>query len=171
MRLERVAGPFDDPSSVARPATPTCGGCCCCCCCLVTTVTSATLTAVHVNHLAHLSDRPPATRKLATAGAALGAPLALLVAVLLIGSDGELWWGMAGAIGIHLVAVGGAYAGAGADGSTVTIATLGVPFLTAALFVGELFSFGLLFYGQALALIVPPVAGTILARRLRAKRS
>lgn len=107
----------------------------------------------------------------ATAAAAIGAPLAVLAAVLIIGSNGQLWWGVAGAIGIHLAAVGGAYTGAGADSSTVTIATLGIPFLTAALFVGELISLGLLVYGQALVLIVPAVAGIALSRRLRAKRS
>lgn len=170
MRLERLAGPFDDPAVAARPATPTCGGCCCCCCCLVTTFTSATLTAVHVHHLAAGSDRTPLTRTLATTAAALGAPLAVALAIFLVGTSGDLWWALA-PVGLHLALVAGGYALARADVATVAGASLGISFLTAALFVGELFSFGIAIYGQLLALVIPPVAGRALARRLRERRS
>ena len=168
-RLVALATPFDEPAAALQPATPTCGGCCCCCCCLVTTATAATLTAVHLHHVASISGREQVARGLVAAGGALAVPLAVALAVALAWSTEQLPPAFA-AVAVLGVAVAALYRAAGADTSTVAGAGVGIPVAVAAAFIGEGLSLGLLIYGQVLALVIPPVAGVALARRLRAQR-
>lgn len=166
----RLATAFDNPATATQPATPTCGGCCCCCCCLVTTATSATLTAVHVHHLAIVAEREPVARSMLTVGAALAMPLTVAVAISLVWWSENLWLA-AIAVAFHGAVLAALYRAAGADLPTVAGAGLGIPVFGAILFVGELVSLGLLVYGELLALVVPPLAGIGLARRLKRRRA
>lgn len=166
MTLVRLPSPFDGPDSAPAPATPTC---CCCSCCLVSTVTSATLNAVHVHHVTAVVDRTGPARLLAVIGAALSTPLAVVLAIALV--DGfDTPWAAALALVAYLGALIGLYLAAGADGPYAISRGLGVGILAAAAFVLELLSLGLLFYGQLLVLVIPPVAGVALYRNLRDRR-
>jgi hypothetical protein len=173
MSTLRLPTQFDDPRrGTLSVATPTCG-CCCCCCCAVTLATSATLTAVHLHGTAALHHKPPQTRRTVTIVGALSILLTLAALAGLAGASA-----LPGEVGFALgVAVLGAwYAGLfalyrAAGHPTPWVPPLIIVAASVASFTAELFSLGLGFWGQLLAIPLPIMSGYFLARSMKQRRS
>jgi hypothetical protein len=177
VRLERLAGPFDDPPAAgAGPATPTC---CCCCCCLVTTLTASTVAAVTVHREAEISELGAGRRRLLTVAAAVTVLLGLVPAFLagLVGTtdglqnvpDGVLVAALVlSIVGTWLVWLRAVLGWAGAAPRPAWWWSARFTMATAVVFTAELFTLGFVLYGQLAALPVAVVVGVVLRRRLTA---
>ena len=167
----RLVTQFDSPARRdVLVATPTC---CSCCCCLVSTATLATLTAVHVHEVAVAVGAPRARRIELTVAAAVAMPVCLLLIAAVVAA---LWSSTLVILPAGLVlAVAWGYG----VGLLYRLAGHPRPWRPAAVLVAgallgfalELFTMGFVVYGELAVLLVPPLAGGYLARRLENRRT